>query len=155
MSRKLMEPAVARQIYKDLQDRENVIYVVVATIISTIPAFLYIIGTTFLTIPVFLLLFPGIIIGLTVRMSGGYPYRTTIKLIPLVFTALVMLGAAALVEQPFYYLLMIIPNIVTCHLCATPKLTQEQRMAKFRIEKGLVPLEEPQSEVTSSSATQS
>ena len=135
------EKEIAREYYKELIARENVTLALVSSIVAIIPAFLSIF---FLMqggkIPIMLFVLPGIIIGFCAKFGGGKAFRPWVKSIPAIVTLLVMLVSWLLLPLSHWFLILAGPSAVFAYIIGKPSLTERQKLAYYRVKRGLVDL---------------
>ena len=135
------EKEMAREYYKELVERENVTLALVSSVVAIVPAFLSIF---FLMqggrLPVMLFVLPGIIIGVCVKFGGGKAFRPWVKSIPAIATLFVMLASWLFLPLSHWFLILAGPSAVLAYIIAKPSLTERQKLAYYRVKRGLVDL---------------
>ena len=135
------EKEMTREYYKELMEQESVTYALISSISAIVPAFvsIYLLGMSG-KIPMYLLILPGIIIGLCAKFGGGNAYRMRVKIIPAIAAFTVMIVVWILSGFLVPALIMSIPNALVAYYLGKRQLTERQELAKHRVERGIVKL---------------
>ncbi len=129
-----------RKILKKLKAGENIFLVIVATVIGLVPMFT-LLGflTSGVRLPLFLLVVPGAMVGLSVRFIAR-PISAKLRLIPTatVFFVMVAYGVFFLVTPTFY--VIAVANIFVVLLTSKRRFNKEEDRALWLEERGKISL---------------
>lgn len=137
------EKEIAREYYKELMEQESVVLTAVSALVGLVPAVIswwLIVSGGKRLLPVFLILIPAVIIGVCVKFGGGKPFRPWVQAIPGYVTVVMMLVLWFLFGLSNWYVFLAIPAGVLATIVGRPTLTERQKLAYYRVKRGLVKL---------------